>query len=241
MLRRAAAGAWHVPAGFAYLMRNPGLWPASLLPVGLAVVCLFLGAVGGVFAIARLEPALLPAAEHAPDALGFLLLLALWFGGGAAGLLFGLAVALLLAAPALERLSRLVEARVAGSATGAPLGLSWDLLHAFRGALYFAFAAPLVFLLSLVPVVGPLIGALWGAHALAFQHTEAPLARRGCGFEARRAWHRRWRAESMGFGLAGLITLLVPLANFLLAPALAVGATLLVLELDALPAGPQER
>jgi uncharacterized protein involved in cysteine biosynthesis len=158
-------------------------------------------------------------------------MLALWFGGAAAGLLAGLAVALLLAAPALERLSRLVEARVTGAVAESGSTLTWDLLHAFKGALYFLGAAPFVFLLSLIPFVGPFVAALWGAHALAFQHTDAPLARRGLGFEARRAWHRRWRAETMGFGLAGLITLVVPFANFLLAPALTVGATLLVLEL----------
>ena len=38
--------------------------------------------------------------------------------------------------------------------------------------------------------------------------------------------------SSLGFGLAGMVTLVVPFANFLLAPALAVGGTLLVLELE---------
>jgi uncharacterized protein involved in cysteine biosynthesis len=52
------------------------------------------------------------------------------------------------------------------------------------------------------------------------------------GFGARRAWHRKWRPESLGFGLVGLVTLIVPFANLLLAPALAVGGTLLVLELE---------
>jgi uncharacterized protein involved in cysteine biosynthesis len=52
------------------------------------------------------------------------------------------------------------------------------------------------------------------------------------GFGARRAWHRKWRAESLGFGLLGLMTLIVPFANLVLAPALAVGGTLLVLELE---------
>jgi CysZ protein len=120
---------------------------------------------------------------------------------------------------------------VTGAAATSRTTLGWELLHAFKSALYFLGAAPLVFLLSLIPFVGPFIGALWGAYALAYQHTDAPLARRGLGFGARRAWHRRWRAESLGFGLAGLITLIVPLANVLLAPALTVGATLLVLEL----------
>ncbi len=47
-------------------------------------------------------------------------------------------------------------------------------------------------------------------------------------------WHRRYRAESLGFGLAGLVILFLPLANLLLVPALAVGATRLVLELQEL-------
>ena len=32
-LRRLAAGAWHVPAGFAFLFRNPRLLPLAILPV----------------------------------------------------------------------------------------------------------------------------------------------------------------------------------------------------------------
>jgi CysZ protein len=83
-------------------------------------------------------------------------------------------------------------------------------------------------------LVGPVLAALWGAHALAFQAGDAALGRRGLTFREKRAWHRRWRAESEGFGLAGLVTLLVPFANLLLAPALAVGATLLVLDLEGL-------
>jgi uncharacterized protein involved in cysteine biosynthesis len=51
-------------------------------------------------------------------------------------------------------------------------------------------------------------------------------------FGQRRAWHRQYRPESMGFGLVGLALLFVPLANFLLASALTVGGTLMVLELE---------
>jgi uncharacterized protein involved in cysteine biosynthesis len=36
----------------------------------------------------------------------------------------------------------------------------------------------------------------------------------------------------MGFGLSGLVLLIVPCANFLLGPALVVGGTLMVLELE---------
>jgi uncharacterized protein involved in cysteine biosynthesis len=76
------------------------------------------------------------------------------------------------------------------------------------------------------------LGAVWGAHALAFQLTDAALARRGLAFGARRAWHKRFRPESLGFGLMALAALVVPFANLLLAPVLTVGGTLLVLELE---------
>jgi uncharacterized protein involved in cysteine biosynthesis len=59
-----------------------------------------------------------------------------------------------------------------------------------------------------------------------------PLARRGLDFTARRKWHRRWRAETIGFGLAGLVFLIVPCAGLLVAPALTVGGTLMVLEFE---------
>ena len=43
IFRRAAAGAWHVPAGFALLARAPRLWPLALLPAFLAVFCIVAG------------------------------------------------------------------------------------------------------------------------------------------------------------------------------------------------------
>jgi len=45
-------------------------------------------------------------------------------------------------------------------------------------------------------------------------------------------WHRRYRAESIGFGLAGLVTLFVPVLNLLIGPVLATGGTLLVIEFE---------
>src|SRR5438034_435762 len=72
-------------------------------------------------------------------------------------------------------------------------GLGWEMLQSFKGSMYFVLSAPVVLLLSLVPLVGPVVGTLWGAHALAFQQTDVPLARRGRDFSARRAWHRRYR------------------------------------------------
>lgn len=230
-LRRGAAGAWHVLAGFAFLVRRPALWPWAALPILLTAVCLAAGVLAAVYSVQWLENLLVPAGKVS-DIVGFLITLAIYIGTTLAGLVLGLAVALLLAAPVLEQLSRRVDALVRGEPIDRSRGWKWELAQAFRGTLYFLAAAPGVFLLNLLPLVGPPLALLWGAHALAFQQTDATLARRGFDFAARRAWHRHWKLESLGFGVAGLVTLLVPLANVLVVPALAVGGTLLVLELE---------
>ena len=231
-LRRAAAGAWHVPAGFLLLLRNPRLWPLAVLPSSLALVCLVGGLALAVFALPALESTLGPEPGTLPAWIAFLVLLALWAGTLAGGVILGLAVALLLAAPILERLSQRTEVVTRGTAPELSAGMRWEVVQSLRSGVYFVAAAPVVLVLGLIPLVGPPLAALWAAHALAVQQTEAPLARRGFGFRDRRQWHRRWRAESVGFGLAAFLTLLVPFANLLLAPALAVGATLLVLDLE---------
>jgi uncharacterized protein involved in cysteine biosynthesis len=232
-LRRAAAGAWHVPAGFAFLLRRPRLWPLALFPLALAAVLITGGLVLGLYVLAPVDAAVAPAPGRVPAWLGLAITLALGAATMAAGAILGLAAALALASPVLDRLSRRVESLVRGApAPDAGRGLLADVVQSLRGTLYFLVAAPGVAVLCFIPVVGPVAGAFWGAHALALQQTDGPLSRRGLDFRARREWNRRWRAESLGFGLAGLVALLVPLANFLLAPALAVGATLLVLELE---------
>ncbi len=230
-LRRAAAGAWHVLSGFWFLLRNPSLWPLAALPAIAAVVCLIGGVFAAYYAIPYLEKTLIPHGK-VPDGVGFVMVLLLAVGTFGAGLVLGLALALLLSAPLLELLSRKVDARVRGEAVDRSHGFRWEMTQAFRGTLYFVAAAPGVFLLGLIPVVGPPLAILWGSYALAFQQTDAALARRGMNFAERRAWHRYWKLESLGFGFAGLVFLIVPLANFLIVPALTVGGTLLVLELE---------
>jgi hypothetical protein len=241
ILRRAAAGAWHVPAGFVFLARNPSLWPLAILPAILAVVCILAGFFLGLYAIPLLEKVLVPGEGRSRS--GWASCSPSLCGSGARGggddPRSGRGPPL--SAPILERISRQVEARVRGEAIEHYRGLRWEMLQSFKGSMYFVFAAPVALLLSLIPLVGPVAGALWGAHALAFQQTDVPLARRGRNFRARREWHRRYRAESMGFGLAGLVTLLVPFVNMLIGPALSVGGTLLVLEFEEGVPGARDR
>jgi CysZ protein len=238
-VRRAAAGAWHVPAGFGILLRSPRLWPLALLPVVLAAVLLVLGAVAGYFLIPQVEDRFAPTPGDRPVWVELPASLLLWTAVVGSGVFLGLGVALLLAAPILDLLSRRVEARVRGSVVDSSHGFLWELVQSLRGGLYFILAAPGVFLLGLIPLFGPFLSVLWGGRAVAFQMTDPALTRRGLGFKERWRWHREWLPESQGFGLAGMVGLLVPLANLLLAPALVAGGTLLVLSLEPL-ASPAE-
>ena len=234
-LRRAGAGAWHVFSGLWFLLRHPGLWPLAAIPALLALGGVFGGIVLGAFSIRWFETTVLPAQGGMSPVVSLLLTLAFWVGALAAGVLVGLGLALMLAAPALDALSRKVEERQNGGYPAAGAGLRWELTESLKASLYFLAAAPGVLLLSLIPVVGAPMGLLWGGHALALQQTDPALTRRGLEFKARRRWHGRFRPESLGFGAAGLLLLLVPLANLLLIPALTVGATRLVMELDDQP------
>lgn len=237
-LRRLAAGAWHVPAGFGFLFRHPRLLPLAVLPVLLMIVFLFGGLVMGAFLGPSVEARLAPEPGRVAPWLGFLLTILLWVGTLGAGMVLGVGIAFVLASPVLDQLSRRVEALVRGRTLDHARGLRFEALEAVRGSFYFLAAAPGVFLLGLIPIVGPVLAMVWGARGLAFQLTDPPLSRRGLSFREKRAWHWRWLAESEGFGLAGMVTLIVPLANFLLAPALAVGGTLLVLNLEELADAP---
>jgi CysZ protein len=111
--------------------------------------------------------------------------------------------------------------------------MRFEMREAARAAAYFLVMAALAFAIGLIPFVGPVLAALWAAYALSFQLTDPPLTRRGLSFREKRAWHRTHRAESEGFGLAGLVLLLVPFANLLLGPAMAAGGALLVHRVEA--------
>jgi uncharacterized protein involved in cysteine biosynthesis len=231
-LPRALGGAILLPRAVVFLVFNPSLWPLALLPALIAGVLLVAGLFLGFWAAPFVERSLVgsePLAFRLDLVARFLAFLATLAGGAALG--FGLA--LLLLAPVLDRLSRRVERIVRGAADDRGSGLAWEFKESLRGAFYFLAAAPGILLLALIPLIGPVVAALWAGFALAFQFSDPPLTRRGLGFGQKRGWHRRYRAEAMGFGLAGLLALLVPFADLLVAPALTVGATLLVLDLEA--------
>jgi CysZ protein len=202
-----------------------------VLPAVVAGVLLLSGFALGVRAGPWVEQHLLSTGPTAP-AVEVLVRVIARVASAVAGTALGLGLALLLIAPILDRISRKVERIVRGAVDDRGSGLTWEIEQSLRGSLYFIAAAPGILLFALIPAIGPLLALLWGGFALSFQFTDPPLTRQGLDFKAKRAWHRRHRPEAVGFGLVGLLAFLVPLADLFVAPALAVGATLLVLHLE---------
>ena len=232
ILRRGGEGAWHVFSALGFLLKRPSLWPLALLPTILVALGLVFGLLVGAFALRAAESVLLPEPGKLTPAVAVILTATLWLSVLASGMLLGLGVALLLAGPILDRLSQRVETIHGTDVQRAEKGLTWEVAQSLRVRLRLLASSPGILLVGLLPLLGPVLVLLWSSHVLALQETDGPLARRGLPSRARRAWHRRYRAESLGFGMAGLAFLLVPVANFLLAPILTVGGTLLVLELE---------
>jgi uncharacterized protein involved in cysteine biosynthesis len=236
LLVRAAAGAWHVPAGLGFLLRNRSLWSLALAPSAVAGVLVNLGLVGGAFLAPIIENRLAPSQAHLPALLGLALTLSLWFGVVSAAMALGLAVSVLVTAPLLEKLSRKVEAQVGGRGAGRVPSERWDFKFSMESGLVFVGAALVALAAAIVPLVGPLLAAAVNAPLLAYQSIDPALGRRELAWGAKKAWHLQWRGEVFGFGLAALIALAVPAVNALLPPALAVGGARLTLDLEGVEA-----
>ncbi len=81
-----------------------------------------------------------------------------------------------------------------------------------------------------IPVLGPLLWAGFSAWMLAISYVDYPLANHGLSFPAQRALlgERRWLC--LGFGLAVMATMAIPVINFMVMPCAVAGATALCLE-----------
>ncbi len=229
-LVRFLAGISYIPGGAMFLIRNPRLWPVALSPLIVAAGLLVIGIFSGAFWAGRIEQALFGSALRSlPSWLSFVVVCGLWAGSLAAGAILALALAFALVGPLFEKLSQRVE-EISGRAVSGSRGLRWEIIQSLKTAGYFALGAPVAILLGLIPFLGPLLALGFTGHRLAFQNTDAVLLRRGLDFTQRHGFHRRFRAETMGFGVASV--LLFPLLNILAVPIFVVAATRLVNDLE---------
>ena len=126
LLRRTAAGAWHVPAGFVFLLSNPPLWWLALLPSILACGFALTGLLSGWYVLSRMDAAFAPTPEQVGDALSLGASVAVGLLTLTAGLMLGLGLALLLTAPLLDLLSQRTELRVRGFRVDEGRGLKFE-------------------------------------------------------------------------------------------------------------------
>lgn len=230
-LVRFLAGVSYVPGGARFLAFNRSLWSSALWPLVVAAGLLMVGVFTGAFWAAWLQQSVFgESLRTVPIWFAFVILTGLWAGSLAAGAIVALAVAFVLLGPLFERLSQRVE-EAAGVTLPRSRGLRWELAQSLKTAAYFALSAPVAILLGLIPFLGPALALLFTGHRVAFENTDAVLLRRGLDFSARRAFHRRFRPETLGFGVAAM--LLFPILNVFAVPIFVVAATRLVMDLEA--------
>jgi len=152
----------------------------------------------------------------------------------------------LVGAPFNDFLSEKVQAR---SAAGLPAEGGWlDLLkegpravaNAARALAYSLMWAVPLLLLSLVPVVNLVAPVLWlvlNAWLLAVEYADYPLGARGYSFREKRRAVAAHRPLALGFGLATLVAMAIPVLNLAAMPAAVAGSTLLYSERHLRPAG----
>lgn len=235
---RFLAGVSYIPGGAWFLLRHPRLWPVAISPLMLAALLLVIGIFSGAFWAGRVEQSLFGGGlRSAPAWFSFVMVTGLWAGSLAAGAILALALAFALLGPLFEKLSQKVE-EISGIKVRGSKGLHWEIVQSVKTAAYFGLSAPIAILLGLIPFVGPILSLAFTGHRVAFQNTDAVLLRRGLDFRERQEFHRRFRSETLGFGVASV--LLFPIMTVLAVPVFVVAATRLVNDLEAVRDTPSE-
>jgi len=145
-------------------------------------------------------------------------------------------VANLIASPFNGLLAEAVEYRLAGRELPA-LSLTAVVREAGRTVVselkklgYILIRLIPLLLLFFIPVIGPLVWAGFSAWMLAISYVDYPLANHGLAFPEQRALlgGRRWLG--LGFGVAVMAAMAVPVINFIVMPCAVAGATALCLD-----------
>ena len=217
MLREALWGLSAPLVGTSLLVRNPSLWPVSLLPMG-----------------AGLLWSLLALLQYASGTLqgGFLGWIGFVFVASFAVLIVAVQVLIAVLSPLLDLLSEKTE-RIVGHEplilSGTFLGRVLRALSEAGKLLVFKLVLGLAaFVVAMVPVVGFPLAVLMVGLVLALDFLDYPMARRLLPLAEKRRWLRVHSSAAVAFSLSCYAFLLVPgLGGLFLAPSV-VGGTWLV-------------
>jgi CysZ protein len=238
MIKRFFSGMGAFGRGWRFAFSRGGLAAWTLLPALISVVI----TVAGTAAAAHFVGAWLGSYGSGRGAvMGALVWIGVALAAAAAAYILYVASCVLATAPFAGVLSERTEKLATGgplpeSSLGRELGLALrGLGQAVLGLVcYLAIAVPLFVLHWAVPALAPLIWGLSLAEAALFFAYDAfnePLHRRGMSFGAKWAFIRAHLAESLGFGTAVALVMMIPLVSVVVVPVAVIGGTLLFLEL----------
>ncbi|MGH1472433.1 MAG: sulfate transporter CysZ [Cellvibrionaceae bacterium] len=91
---------------------------------------------------------------------------------------------------------------------------------------YFLWRSLLILILTFIPPIGPIIGAVWGMWCMSIQYGDYAADNNKISFS-----ELRWRLRSklltaMGFGGAVMLGMMIPIVNIIVMPAAVIGGTL---------------
>lgn len=158
------------------------------------------------------------------------------------GMIALLIVARIIAAPMMTRLSAAVEQVMLGDAyVERTSGIRTELVDVGRGIgfavgrlVVFVVLYPLILLLGLIPVAGPVLvplcSFLYGAFVLSLDFSEPAFERHLPGFRRRLRYVLDHRATYLGFGGMAVAMAMIPFANLIVLPVCVTAATIVFLE-----------
>ncbi|MGO1496049.1 EI24 domain-containing protein [Agrococcus casei] len=233
--------------GLRWLVRHPGLTALGAVPP-LVVGAVFLGLmIALLFNLNSLVEWMTPFVSGWDDWLitAFRVLVAAMLVAGAT-VLFVLtfsALSLAIGAPVYDAISAAVDKELGVAEPAAEQSVMASIGKTIGDAVkLLLIALPIslaVFLISLVPFVGGVLGAVFGAfaggRALALELMATPMDARDVTLGIRRKLLADSRAKTMGFGVGAYLLFLIPLVAVIAMPAASAGATLLTRELRGEP------
>lgn len=233
------AGVGYLARGFAMYRRHPRLMALGLVPALIAFVALVAAFVAMIFFVDDAVNLLTPYMESWPELVRTLVRLAaivaaivVWVMLSVLGYV---ALTLLIGQPFYEAISKRVEDQLGGVPGEVDVSfwrsLPRTVVDSVRlGAMSIALSAGL-FLIGLIPLVGPAIALLLGARLmgwlLALELTSVPFDRRGLRYADRRAALLAHRPMALGFGAGAFFCTVVPIVAVFAMPAAVAGASLL--------------
>lgn len=234
-------------AGMRFMNRHPRLWVHAILPILLNVLLTSLFVVGlfwgGYELFGYLEPKLHP--EWIPSWLSWLVVVAEVLVGMALVVVIGLVgIALWLVFQGIlcgyfySELAKRVEIILGMSEKDIrEVPLIYQVVDALLDVTFVGFIAVGCFVMSFIPLVGPVaaitIGGYFNAMVYGMDYFDYPQALRARGRTVQRTFARKHRAHTLGLGASVTLISFVPIVNAFFLTTAATGAVLLYRRLGA--------